>query len=378
MNNYTTFYETHGISPVRQDLTDRCKHFFRREMLYRQLGLPPLAFRGSSVLEIGPGSGDNALVTASFRPARYTLLEPNSTGFQQTRTLLNGADLPEIELLPLTLEQFRITEQFDIVLCEGILPGLDNLYDLLPLLDACVRPGGNLVITCYDAVSMLFETLRRLIALQIDSPEAAMRSRVERLSAAFESHLRTLAGMSRSVEDWVLDNLLAPPVFQAQSYFSVLDALVYFGKDYFFAQSAPQFLCNYTWYKELPAEPEQFNRPLIDDFWGKWQNLLHYRHLYAPRDKQCNIELVRACEDLANLLPMRSIDNQTILSSLTAISRNVEYLSEVSHTIAECTALFEARDFSPDRISRAYPLFQRAFGRGQQYLCLSKRAAAPH
>ncbi len=373
MNNYTNFYTSHGISPVRQDLSDRRRHFFRREMLYRQLGLPPQAFRGCSVLEIGPGSGHNALVTASFQPNRYTLLEPNPTGHEQTKELLSDHGCQDLELLPVTLELFGSREKYDIVLCEGILPGLDNLGDVLPLLDSYVRPGGTLVITCYDPVSIMFETIRRLIALQIDSSEAPIKQRVERLSAAFEAHLNTLAGMSRSVDDWVLDNLLAPPVFHAQSYFSIFDALAYFGKDYFFSQSAPQFLCNYVWYKELSAEPEEFNRPLIEDFWSKWHNLLHYQHLYAPRDKQSNATLARLCGQLAGLLPSRSTDCRRILTLLEELLANVQDLPEVSRAVAQSHALFQARDFHPERIALAYPLFRRAFGRGQQYLSLSKR-----
>ncbi|MFN0317454.1 MAG: class I SAM-dependent methyltransferase [Burkholderiales bacterium] len=375
MNNYTHFYESHGISPVRQDLSNRRKHFFRREMLYRQLGLPPQAFRAASVLEIGPGSGDNALVTASFAPKRYTLLEPNPTGHEQTKQSLLGATSEGLELLPVSLEHFESRDQYDIVLCEGILPGLDNLYDFLPLLDARVRPGGHLVITCYDAVSIMFETIRRLIALQIDPSEAPIRARAERLSAAFETHLKTLAGMSRSVEDWVLDNLLAPPVFHAQTYFSIPDALAYFGKDYFFSQSSPQFLSNYVWYKELPQDPREFNRPLLEDFWSKWHNLLHYQHLYAPRVGQSNSELGGICGQLAGLLPSRNTDCQTILALLSALIGNVRDLPEVSRALAECHALFEARDFRPERIAHAYPLFRHAFGRGQQYLSLSKRTA---
>lgn len=378
MNNYTTFYASHGISPVKQDLSDRRKHFFRREMLYRQLGLPSQALRGSDVLEIGPGGGHNALVTASFQPRRYVLLEPNPTGFEQCTQLLQGGRNRALEVLPLSLEQYRSADTFDIVLCEGILPGLDDLYQFLPLLDARVRPGGNLVITCYDAVSMLFETLRRLVALQIDVPEDSLDARVQRLSVAFTSHLKTLSGMSRSVEDWVLDNLLAPPVFQAQNYFSMLDALAYFGRQYFYGQSSPQFLSNYAWYKELPMEPEKFNRPLTEDFQSKWHNLLHYQHTYANRDRSRNAELARACGQLASLLPARCKEVSMILPAVEAVRRNVTDLPEVASIVAECFALFQARDFRPERIARAYPGFQRAFGRGQQYLCLNKRPALLH
>src|SRR6058998_3079939 len=51
------FYRQHGISPVRQDISNLEVHFTRRAGLYRQLGLLPGFLRGRSAIEIGPGSG---------------------------------------------------------------------------------------------------------------------------------------------------------------------------------------------------------------------------------------------------------------------------------------------------------------------------------
>ena len=44
----------HGISPVRQDITDLETHFTRRAGLYRHLGLLPGFLKGRSAIEIGP------------------------------------------------------------------------------------------------------------------------------------------------------------------------------------------------------------------------------------------------------------------------------------------------------------------------------------
>lgn len=60
-NKFIEYYGQHGISPVKQDITEINKHYARREKLYRQLGIPCIAFEGKRILEVGPGSGYNTL-----------------------------------------------------------------------------------------------------------------------------------------------------------------------------------------------------------------------------------------------------------------------------------------------------------------------------
>ena len=49
------YYRRQGISTEHGVDANWNKHIKRRKKLYRQLGIPVLAIKGSSVLEIGPG-----------------------------------------------------------------------------------------------------------------------------------------------------------------------------------------------------------------------------------------------------------------------------------------------------------------------------------
>lgn len=69
------FYGQHGILRVGQDISKLDLHFMRRMALYRHLWLLPSVFHGYSVIEIGPGSGYNALFTATLEASRYVLIE---------------------------------------------------------------------------------------------------------------------------------------------------------------------------------------------------------------------------------------------------------------------------------------------------------------
>ena len=46
------FYRRHGISPVRQDITDLETHFTRRAGLYRHLGLLPGFLKGPASVSV--------------------------------------------------------------------------------------------------------------------------------------------------------------------------------------------------------------------------------------------------------------------------------------------------------------------------------------
>ena len=56
-NDYLEYYGEYHISPVKQNIDDIKVHYERRKKLYRQCGIPTLAFRNAEILEVGPGGG---------------------------------------------------------------------------------------------------------------------------------------------------------------------------------------------------------------------------------------------------------------------------------------------------------------------------------
>jgi len=80
LTGHLEYYKQHGINPVRYDTSNLRLHLERRASLYRTLGITPLAIRGSRVLEVAPGTGQNSLYLANQKPASLTLVEPNPAG----------------------------------------------------------------------------------------------------------------------------------------------------------------------------------------------------------------------------------------------------------------------------------------------------------
>lgn len=286
------FYQQHGISPVRQDITDLPAHFARRAHLYRSLGLPPMAVRDRTVLEVGPGGGENARYTLSLRPQVYVAVEPNPVA-REALLALQGPVLID----PRRLEDFASTEGFlfDLVLCEGLLglSGTDS-HALLEQLVRHVAPGGLLVITCIDAISDHAEVLRRAQTQRLLREQkligAYLTEQVAVLRPVFAPHLATLTGMTRSVDDWIVDNLLNPASIGPT--FSIPDACAQLAGRFEVLGCSPRFLTDWRWYKaQTPG-----NQWAIDSYWTQAHNLMDYRTVKAARPPGANAMLARQCQ----------------------------------------------------------------------------------
>lgn len=324
MTTMLDFYRQHQISPVKQDVSDLPAHFARRAFLYRSLGLPPFAFEDKAVLEVGAGSGENALYTDSLGLQSYTVLEPNQTGFTALRARLPRS----VEVLNIPIEAYHNTH-FDVVICEGLL-GLcgGDPVDLLRKLTPKVMVGGVLVITCIDPISDHAEVLRRALAHKYITPSMSLQEKVDALKPVFAPHLATLKGMTRSVEDWILDNLLNPASIGPT--FSIPEALSALDGQFELLGCSPRFLMDWRWYKDA-APGLQW---AIDAYWTQAHNLYDYRTVEPARTRE---------------------DNELLMLACVAVRKKVALLERGKDVHVETLGL--ERD-------RAW------FGRGQQYLSL--------
>lgn len=394
MNNFIKFYTENCISPVSQNLGDLELHFNRRIALYRTLGLNPLFFKGRDVLEVAPGSGHNSIVTATFEMNKYDLVEPNPTGFLKMVDLLKEHQplSSHISCHNLLLEDFPKDRRYDIVLCEGLVPGLSDPANFLTQLASKVTPGGVLVITCADALSVLFESLRRYLARYIVYKEKQKGNNqkldssgvVDILVKAFDTHLNKLKGMSRPSHDWVWDNLLNPASssLAGVNEFSVKECFDFFGDSFYFYGSNPVMMNNYTWYKNLSSKPREYNEFFETSFISNQLNLLHYKETTAP-DYQLSRALHRLSKEFALMVEKRDALNPGEFIA-DIIERDLIPIKQIKGlligsgldlsllAITEFLNLFEKNKAHDFNAISEMNYFSEAFGRGQQYISLVK------
>lgn len=378
MNKYLEFYGQKQVSPVKQDISEFDRHTGRRHALYRALGITPMTIKGKKVLEVGPGSGHNSIVTAMCSPAEYHLVEPNKTGYEEMRTIFGRYDFKDTKLLfnNLMLEDFKESD-FDIVLCEGLLPGLDNKTDFLNLLKSkAEKTGSILVITCIDCVSIFFENTRRYLAKVILDKQGItdFDEQVSRLSGIFEGHLKTLKGVSRFTADWVIDAILNPAA--ANHDFSFADAMEILRDDFYYFGASPDFFTNTMWYKHLPADCQGHNSHYETQFFRIWHNFIHYQLSEHERDEKLNFRLYELCTEF-NLKVNSFISGEKgmepeIYSLLGRIADNMKNCEAVGSAIDEFISILDGECFDAEEMLKKYPGYCASFGRGQQYFSFVK------
>jgi ubiquinone/menaquinone biosynthesis C-methylase UbiE len=375
MKPFVDFYRSNQISPVAQDISDLRRHLDRRDALYRHLGLVPGWLRGRSVIEFGPGSGYNALHTAGLAPSRYMLVDDNPTGLNAARGLLAGR-FPATQMVfaEALVEDFQSEERFDLVICEGTIPFQMDPPNFLRRVASFAASGGVVVTTCVDGVSMLAETLRRLAGALLWRPEQSTAERAKLLLPIFSPHLATLKGMSRSHEDWILDQIVQPLVGRL---LSIDDAIAALDTEFDAHGTSPRFLADWRWHKDIHGNATNHNLVAREGYARNLHNLIDYRFAGDPRNAEENRRLLVLGDGLFYLVQrfIETRDDALLAEVPERIAEVASLCGEFS--IATATAFADYRRvFVQWRKTGRMPLFgdfAACFGRGQQYLSFIRR-----
>jgi len=370
---YLDFYRSLDISPVHQDISDLARHYRRRESLYRFLGIPRSAVRGADVIEFGPGSGLNALYTASLRPASYTLVDANGRGIADMRALFAQHDVVEgIAIVESLVEELPVTSSYDLVLAEGLIVIQTDPAAFAQRIAQFAKPGGIVVLTCSDAVSVFAEAGRRLIAGRVAPADMDLDRRMSILRSLFTPHLTTLAAMSRPIDDWILDNIIQP--FGDGKLFSMSDAIEGLEADFDVYGSSPRFLTDWRWYKEVANVERGFNELARRNYGESVLNLLDHRFVHERQPAAFGQALLAHCQVFYELM----LQLETGSDVWREINVCLVEIADVVLPVAPetCESIQSLREFlfaaRPDTCQ--LEAFAPFFGRGLQYMSFVRRA----
>lgn len=370
---FLDFYNEINIIPVRQEGAGSINHFEQRTALYRMLGVTPLMVKNSEVLEIGPGYGDNALHISSWQPASMTFIDAANASVDAVQKRINQGHFGNNATIHnADVSQKKLMPDFDIVLCEGLIPGQSKPKAFLNNVLTAVKPGGVCVFTTLNSVSYLAEICRRILLPLIEQKEDSQQQLINKLVTFFQPSFDRLEGMTRSPQDWVLDNIIHDSTKNGM--FSIKDALQSLPNDFSVLGSSPSFLQDWRWYKNSRGN----NTKTILQSYQAWSSyLIDYRiqptrPLLPEESKQLEV----LCE-----LAMKTHDLYRKHKKQADLSIFLNILSDVCELIKEdlpdtVAAIKEFQDAIPMLLERDFSvnlnLFHTWFGRGQQYLSVVK------
>ncbi len=277
MNKFLNYYKEQNILPIKQNISNMENHLRKRENLYRQLGIPAIAFKDKNILEVGAGSGYNTLAFFHFECKKITIVEPNKNGIKEMKQLFENTKLfkmPEIDIQNKTIEEFNDNNKYDFIIAEGFLHSIDNAKDIiLNLLDK-LDNGGILVVTCMDYCSMFIEQMKRLVSSIIISNISDYNEKVKKCTEIFEGTMKNLKNMSRSIEDWVKDDILNP-AFNNDIIFTIKDVIELINNDYYILGTSQNIFTDFSWYKDIDNFKELSNN-YLKQYLMKRHNFIMY------------------------------------------------------------------------------------------------------
>ena len=368
---FVGFYESNNISPVSQNISDLNQHFQRRESLFRSLGILPVLVKGAKVLEFGPGSGHNALYTASLLPEHYELVEGNLIGFEETCERLGKYTAPQIKVHHALFEEFHTDKKFDLVWAEGCLPHQSRPLPLLEHVASFVLGGGGLCLSSSNGISYLSETLRRLFRDRFFDATGDVHGQVSQLTPYLQPHLQHLRGMSRPVEDWILDSIVQP--LQDRRLLSIPEVITCLDTKFDVYGSSPRFLTDWRWYKEVIGKNRGFNEIALDNYYRNNLNLLDYRFEFPIHSAVFGAKLEKLGSQSWDLMCKIELGEklawQDFFTLIQELCAHIEKLAPVTaEAIREAATLLKSGH--PDMELKQFPQW---WGRGQQYISLIRK-----
>jgi len=378
---YLDFYGKHGIIPVHQDIQSLDLHMARRRALFRHLGIHPLAFKGRSVIEFGPGTGDNALYTASCAPALYVLVDGNPASTQAISEKLERGLLPRDRVVcrQADIREYHDDKLYDIVLCEGVIPLQEDPAAFLQHVASFVGPGGLLVMTTMSPSSLLSESCRRVVKPAFTKDAPSEEALLTELVHFFAPDLQSLPGMSRRHEDWVLDNILYP--WPARCTFTIPEAIETLDREFDILGASPSFVQDWRWYKSIPAHAKTWNDHAREEY-DRWAGyLLDYRVQPGLPGRWPAGKLDAACQAAINIQSSICQNDSfrelpAFLDHLRTVREMVqEQMPETGAALADFSA--GIHPFVHGSPQADFGSFRSWFGRGQQYASFTRKDDRP-
>jgi hypothetical protein len=317
----------------------------RRELFLDKLVLPPRLFRDADVLELGPDSGENAMVFARWG-ARMTLAEPNIRAHATIRGYFTrfGIDDRLREVVSSDVEGFSSGDRFDIVDAEGFIYTIQPTMSWLRKFSELLNPDGYAIVSYYERHGGFFE-----LALKAIHAAAKAITKLPALEAAtnlFDAKWNSIPH-TRSFESWLMDVLENPFVryryfIDAATLCTEADAT---GFDVHAAWPAYRDTLDVYWHKKIYSRDEKLRRTL-QHLRRSQLSFLFGQKLYLA-GKPDEIDFVTTLLEQLSLDVDASIDDPLgervprIVSNLVSLRKKLRAMEILSDDAAAVDALGE-------------------------------------
>lgn len=375
-NEILDFYEKHEISPVHADENDYLLRVKKRRNLYRQLGVPVQALKGSRVIEFGTGGGYNALLLLQeFGCAHIDLVEPNMTGRKEIVELFMqyGIDDDLYTIHSDTIEEYHTDHTYDIIIAEQFFHTFDNWKQCLDILKGLGHKDSIIIFTCGSEIGLYVEAMKRMVARYYIKDIVSYDEKVNVLCNLFEGQLKNMQYMSRPVKDWVEDQILCTSDYSGHL-MNLKEAISEYKTDFDILGTSQNIFTDWSWYKEYDY-----------DYFAEYERQYdEKKHLFLTAGYVK--EYSRSIEDNNKLEEAVINANRTAWRIEEGKCTDINELLEAVEKVSEATDNCIVKEFNLDlrgivlALEKGekvdidnYPNFNKVFGKSSQYISFVKK-----
>jgi len=380
-NAFIDYYNTNNIIPVSQDLTDLDAFVFRRNYLYQTLGLPLARIKNLNVIEFGPGGGYNAVATSRFGPERYVFVDATAASIAELhkKQAAGRFGARSVEIAESNIFDYQDTRRYDLVICEGVIPGQNDPRKMIKHVGSFCEPGGLFFTTTTSASSVLSEICRRVLRPTIVAHGRTFAEQTRIGADVFRSHLRNLSTSTRPAEDWVQDSILHDWQ-QGEYVFTMIDAINALGDEFEFYSSSPRFLFDDRWYKQVNQGSlsvsgllrQQY--PLVSAYFLDFRIPLRTVLQIRDTDRMAAIESLSKSACGIHDVIMNGNSYDRLDDFLATLAELTKVLPDEFEITKDALLDFSGaiRKYAGGELKTDFGRFEKWWGRGQQYLGLVK------
>jgi len=224
--------------------------------------------------------------------------------------------------------------------------------------------------------STVSETLRCLPGTLLIKGVVDFDEKTTLLARFFESHLAHLKGMTRTSEEWVIDNILNSEFWRDAPLFSIAEAVEALEGDFIAHTTSPCFVQDWSWYKSVGNVKSHFNAVMKEAYWRNIHSFIDWRIVSPPGCESDNQALYELCGTIRGRVREAAEDDAAIGALIKdCIKLSAALPEEYSLTKAALESYAEGMngylktgEIQPE----SFRDFGAWWGRGMQYVSFAK------
>lgn len=367
------YYRKYSISTEHGVDAEWDKHLARRKKLYRQLGIPILALRGSNILEVGPGEGHNTLpLLKEWGIAHVDLLEPNEIARKELEEKfeLHNISKDRYAIYTDTLQQYKVNKRYDIVIAEAFFHNSEDWKESLSLIKKYTYENSIVIVTCSDEISFYIEKMKRAVLQYLVKDVKIHDEKVKILKKIMEPQLAMLKGMSRTIEDWIEDMVFFP---YCDEFMDMKKAIEEYRDEFDILGASQNIFTDYSWYKDYEYDYISNYEKQYDE--KKHMFMLAGDDYEIKRTEEENRELEQAVIEANRIAKKIEVEKGEITDLISAICNVSNHVSnptilQFNDELIKIIERFK-QNKKIDWIN--YKTYMRCFGKTMQYISFTKK-----